>query len=320
MQSRKTKRRKIRVILLLLLVCFICIQFIRPPLNNPPVTGDITVPAHIKEILNKACYDCHSNQTAFKWFDQIAPAYWLVADHVKKGRAVLNFSEWDKLAPADQKGKLWESVNQVIAGAMPLQEYVLLHGDAKLSATEITALKQYIGSLAPSTLADSGRITAGNQQYDTWVSDIRQSIKVQPTLNGIEFMPDYKNWTAISTTDRFDNGTMRVIFGNDIAVKAIREQHINPWPDGTIFAKVAWDQLTDMAGKTIPGAFKQVEFMIKDHKKYATTDGWGWARWKGMQLTPYGKSALFTTECTGCHKPMRDNDFVFTTPLHLSTK
>ena len=55
-------------------------------------------------------------------------------------------------------------------------------------------------------------------------------------------LPDYKNWKAISSTDRFDNHTMREILGNDVAVKAIADGHINPWPDGTAFAKVAWQQ------------------------------------------------------------------------------
>jgi hypothetical protein len=63
-----------------------------------------------------------------------------------------------------------------------------------------------------------------------------------------------------------------------------------------------------------------VEFMIKDSHKYASTEGWGWGRWKGMQLQPYGKTALFTTECTNCHKPLQASDFVFTLPLNLATK
>jgi len=109
---------------------------------------------------------------------------------------------------------------------------------------------------------------------------------------------------------------MRVILGNDIAVRAIKEQHTNPWPDGSTFAKVAWDQIIDTTGRVHPGMFKQVEFMVKDKAKYASTDGWGFGRWvKGTQLVPYGKNALFATECTNCHKPMQGNDFVFTKPI-----
>src|SRR6267143_2169254 len=55
--------------------------------------------------------------------------------------------------------------------------------------------------------------------------------------------------------------------------------------------------------------------MIKDSKKYASTLGWGFARWRGTDLQPYGKSAGFTSECVGCHTFMGDNDFVFTQPI-----
>ena len=128
-------------------------------------------------------------------------------------------------------------------------------------------------------------------------------------------MPDYKNWQVVSTSDRFDNGTMRVIFGNAIAIKAIKENHINPWPNGTIFAKIGWDKIADADGNVHTGAFKQVEFMIKDDKKYASTKGWGFARFKTPKLLPYGKTKLFATECVNCHRPESANDFVFTSPV-----
>jgi hypothetical protein len=142
---------------------------------------------------------------------------------------------------------------------------------------------------------------------------------VQPAPNGVEFLPDYKNWKAISSTDRFDNHTMRVILGNDVAVKAIAEGHINPWPDGSSFAKVAWFQQQDDKGLVHTGAFIQVEFMIRDSKKYAATAGWGWARWRGTDLKPYGKNADFSNECITCHLPVRNNDSVYTMPISGQT-
>jgi hypothetical protein len=57
--------------------------------------------------------------------------------------------------------------------------------------------------------------------------------------------------------------------------------------------------------------------MIRDSKKYAATKGWGWARWRGAGLKPYGEDAGFTAECVGCHTPVRDKDYVFTTPPRL---
>jgi hypothetical protein len=108
---------------------------------------------------------------------------------------------------------------------------------------------------------------------------------------------------------------MRVIYGNNIAIKAVKAGNINPWPNGTIFAKVAWDKLQGKDGNIRTGAFKQVEYMIKDDQKYATTKGWGFARFKTPELKPYGNTVLFANECINCHKPMANNDYVFTLPI-----
>jgi len=74
-------------------------------------------------------------------------------------------------------------------------------------------------------------------------------------------------------------------------------------------------QQADGLGSIRTGAFQQVEFMERDSKKYAATKGWGWGRWRGTDLKPYGTSAAFTDECVGCHTPMRDNDYVYTMPF-----
>jgi hypothetical protein len=55
--------------------------------------------------------------------------------------------------------------------------------------------------------------------------------------------------------------------------------------------------------------------MIRDSQKYASTKNWGFARWRGADLAPYGKDANFAEECVGCHSPVRDSDYVFTTPF-----
>jgi hypothetical protein len=303
--------------LLFLVICFTGMQFIRPEIKHAPVTGDLTAPAEVKAILKRSCYDCHSNETKLKWFDQIAPAYWLVANHVKEGRLALNFSNWDSLAPADQKGSLFLSLNQILFKEMPRSDYTLLHPQAKISENDISVLKNYLTNISPVKVSDTSRLNAVEKQYNAWINKAASSPDVKPALNGITYIGDYSNWKAISTTDRFDNNTLRVIFGNDIAVRAIEQQHTNPWPDGTVFAKVAWEQLIDADGKSHAGEFKQVEFMIKGAEKYKSTAGWGWARWKGMDLKPYGKTVLFATECVNCHKPLKDNDFVFTKPLSL---
>jgi hypothetical protein len=80
-------------VLAVVFAAFVGIQFIRPELGNPPVTANFNAPRPVVQILRTACYNCHSSETKLAWFDQIAPAYWLVASHVKAGRSHLNFSE-----------------------------------------------------------------------------------------------------------------------------------------------------------------------------------------------------------------------------------
>lgn len=298
-------------------VGLVSLQFVRPEIPVRPVTGDLQAPPAVKAILRRACYDCHSNETSLRWFDRVSPVYWRVADHVNAGRAGLNFSEWDKLAPGDRKAKLWEAVNQIAAGAMPLKDYEFVHGDAKISARDLDVLKNYMAGMVKDKPADTSLINALQKQHAAKnIAGLIQPSKLPVALNGIAYIPDYKNWKAISTTERMDNGTMRVIFGNDIAVKAVRAGRVNPWPDGTIFAKVAWDQLEDKNGNVTTGAFKQIEYMIKDHERFKSTHGWGFARFKTPKLAPYGKTLLFTNECMSCHKPQAGQDFVFTSPLN----
>jgi hypothetical protein len=294
---------------------FLAIQFVRPAITHPPVTGDLIVPPEVKQVLRTSCYDCHSNETKLAWFDEIAPAYWLVASDVKAGRRRLNFSEIGALPAAQQKAVLYESVSQIELGAMPLPAYVYLHRGAAVSPSELALLKNYLNPAAPSSAPPASVQAGDDAQYEKWIEGANARPAVTAVANGIEFLPDYKNWHAISSTDRLDNQTMRVILGNDTAVKAIAENHTNPWPNGSSFAKVAWFERDDGQGHVRPGAFVQVEFMIRDSVKYAATKGWGWARWRGAGLTPYGKDAGFTEECIGCHAPVRNNDYVFTMPV-----
>jgi len=319
---KKLSSRK-RITLFTLSFCIIVfglIQINRPQLDNPPITGAIQAPDSVKAILKRACFDCHSNETQIRWFDKIQPAYSMVYGHIKQGRSGLNFSTWDSLSPVDQKAKLFESVNQVLSGDMPLSSYALVHPSAKLSANDINVLKNYVGRMSVKNKADDpDKIKAAEAQYQKLKGSNPPISSLPKALNGITFIPEYKQWTPISTTDRLDNGTMRVIFGNDAAVEAIKKGKTNPWPDGVVLAKAAWDQLEDSSGNVQTGAFKQVEFMIKNHEKYSSTQGWGWARFKTPEHIAYGKNISFANECVNCHRPLKGNDFVFTIPVKEMT-
>jgi hypothetical protein len=131
--------------------------------------------------------------------------------------------------------------------------------------------------------------------------------------NGIALYPDYMNWKAVGPSYREDKGHIRLITGNDIALAGLRAKK-NPLPDGSVLAKVAWKAVKhpNFPVATEPGDFVQVEFMVKDSVKYKETGGWGFARFVGKGLKPYGSDASFVNECFGCHTPVAANDYLFT--------
>ena len=143
----------------------------------------------------------------------------------------------------------------------------------------------------------------------------------EPAPNGLELPADYPDWRLISVSHRTDNNTMRAILGNDKAIEAARAGNTNPWPDGAVLGKVVWKQTAEehWPSAVAPDKFVHAEFMFKDARKWAETGGWGYARWVGDTLEPYGKDAAFAQECMGCHTPVKQRDWVFTTPAKLPT-
>lgn len=131
--------------------------------------------------------------------------------------------------------------------------------------------------------------------------------------NGIPLYQDYRSWEAVAPSYREDKQHIRIILGNPVAIKAMKEK-IRPFPDGTVLAKIAWTtrKHPKFPVATEPASFVQVEFMVKDAVRYKATGGWGFARFVGSDYKPYGGDAGFVQECFACHQPVKDNDFVFT--------
>jgi len=319
MASRPEARfRALLWAIVVFVVVFVCLQFIRPELTNPPVTAELQAPPEVRQVLKNSCFNCHSNETKLPWFDKVVPAYWVVSSDVNEARKHLNFSEIGRLPAAQQKAFLFEAVNMIQLGAMPLPAYLHVHPGAAVTPEDLAVLRNYLTAPPAAEAAKSAAtdVNVADVEYGKWIHKSTATMDVKPEFNGVAYIPDYKNWKVISSTDRFDNHTLREILGNDVAVKAIAENHINPWPDGTMFAKVAWAQSQpDEKGVVKTGAFVQVELMIKDAKKYASTEGWGFGRWRGIDLKPYGKDASFQNECTNCHAPMAKNDYAYTMPI-----
>jgi hypothetical protein len=127
---------------------FIVIQFVPVNRTNPPVEGDLRAPAEVLSVLRRACYDCHSNETAWPWYSRIAPVSWVIARDVHEGRAALNFSTWNRLSANKQAEAMRESWDEVAEGKMPTWYYVALHPEARLSAKDQSALRAWSGSPA----------------------------------------------------------------------------------------------------------------------------------------------------------------------------
>jgi mono/diheme cytochrome c family protein len=302
---------------------FAILQLVRPGIPAKPATAEIQAPDEAKQILQKDCYSCHSDERRLSWFDEIEPGYWLVRQDVLTARTRLNFSTLGAKPAGAQKAALYEAVNMIQLGAMPPPRFTALHPEAKVSAEELATLKAYLAPWPayPGEHAANGNAT-GPQGAGT-VHSIHQVLAsfgaVRPEGNGLAFDPDFEGWKLISTTERGDNNTFRFILGNDVAVRAVQSGQISSWPDGARLAKIAWERIKSPDGFLYPGKFVQVELMVKDSRAYKKTDGWGWGRWRGLGLQPYGTGDAFVKECTGCHEPLRGNDYVYTLPITAVT-
>ena len=129
----------LKKILLGLFIVFIVIQFIRPAHNisgqvlPTDITKTINVPDKILDVFKNSCYDCHTNDTRYPWYVNIQPMGWIMADHIKTGKANLNFSEFGSYSKRKQANKLRSLAETINDGSMPISSYTIMHTDAKLS-------------------------------------------------------------------------------------------------------------------------------------------------------------------------------------------
>ena len=131
-------RQTVKKIFLVLLVVFIAIQFRWPARNvsNKVSPTDISklvrVPDGVQVLLRNACYDCHSNNTKYPWYVNIQPMGWLMANHIKQGKSVLNFSEFGNYSARKQLSKLTGIANSIKDDIMPLSSYKWMHKNARI--------------------------------------------------------------------------------------------------------------------------------------------------------------------------------------------
>jgi hypothetical protein len=131
-------KKALKVTAIVFAVLVAGIQFIRPDRTNPPVDPALVLatPADVQAILDRSCADCHSSNTHWPWYSNIAPVSWRLADHVKEGRNELSFSEFGAYTPKKAAHKMEEVCEQVKKGEMPLKDYLLLHNGSRLSEAD----------------------------------------------------------------------------------------------------------------------------------------------------------------------------------------
>ena len=125
-----------RRLALVLVALLLLAQLVPVARTNPPATSELTAPMEIDGLLQRACYDCHSNETRWPWYAYVAPASWLVAWDVSHARSHLNFSTWGDYPPTKQRKKLEALVEMIEQDEMPLWYYRPFHPDAHLSQEE----------------------------------------------------------------------------------------------------------------------------------------------------------------------------------------
>ena len=139
-------RKRLKQAAVAVLVLLIAAQFIRPERANPPLDPSHTIqaqagtPGELGAILDRGCGDCHSNQTVWPWFTQVAPLSWLMAYGVKAGRQAVNFSEWSGYEANRRRELLVQSCRDVSQGKMPGGFYTTLRPAARLSAKDIETI------------------------------------------------------------------------------------------------------------------------------------------------------------------------------------
>ena len=144
-------KKVLKIILAIVLFIFIGIQFYQPALNvdkGQVYTTDFTqfykMPVQVKAMFQTSCYDCHSNNTNYVWYDYVQPMRALVENHIKNAKEDLNFNEWDTYSNRKRERLLNSIKEQIETKQMPLSSYTLMHKDAKLNDEQIKVLTNWL--------------------------------------------------------------------------------------------------------------------------------------------------------------------------------
>jgi hypothetical protein len=136
----------VKIVVIVLVIGFVGMQFIRPARNSSAqtrgkeISTQFPVPETVQHVLQHACYDCHSNNTRYPWYANVQPVGWFLNHHITEGKHELNFDAFASYPPRKQYHKFKSMERELQEGDMPLESYLLIHRDAKLSADQTAML------------------------------------------------------------------------------------------------------------------------------------------------------------------------------------
>ncbi len=146
-------KKIVKITVLILFVAFVGIQLIPTTRNQSDkiletdFTKTFNVPNDVQNVIKTSCYDCHSNNTNYPWYNKLQPAAWFMEGHIADGIKELNFSEFGDYSNRRQRTKLKSIISQIRDDEMPLPSYLYIHWDAKLSVQEKKRLTDWITEL-----------------------------------------------------------------------------------------------------------------------------------------------------------------------------
>jgi heme-binding protein len=140
-------KARVKKVLVALVVFLVVIQIFQPRRTNPPavpsrsLTAHVHVPNDVYSALIRSCGDCHSNETRWPWYSNIAPLSWVITDDVNEGRRHMNIEDWDSLEdPKQANDRLVGICEEIKQKGMPPFSYRLVHGDLRLKTQEIASI------------------------------------------------------------------------------------------------------------------------------------------------------------------------------------
>jgi hypothetical protein len=152
---------------------FVIAQLFRPELTNPQSDPALSVKNYkgiLPEVvakIEKACYDCHSNETHWPWYSYVTPINYLIAGDANNGRKRVNFSEWGKYKPGKLQSVLDNIYDEVYHRSMPLKKYSLIHAEARLTDAEVKMICDWASAEQDRLAQEADMQTEKNEQQET---------------------------------------------------------------------------------------------------------------------------------------------------------